>query len=64
MDCVRVIDGKNRGTDSEFWEDVIWRADSLEHIRNLTEEHQPYTDAYKVVIDGIESVYFVELPKW
>lgn len=64
MDCVRVIDGKNRVTDSEFWEDVIWRADSLEHIRNLTEEHEPYTDAYKVVIDGIESVYFVELPKW
>ena len=51
MYCVRVIDGKNRVTDSEFWEDVIWRADSLEHIRNLTEEHQPYTDAYKVVID-------------
>lgn len=64
MDCLKLIDAQNRNTPPEFWEDVIWKADKFEHIRKLNGEHKPYTDAYRVIIDGVEAVYLVELPEW
>jgi hypothetical protein len=64
MDCLKVISSTSRGNnENEFWEDVLYKCDTVTHIKKV-EGQPPYTDMFRVVIEGVEAVYLVELPRW
>lgn len=62
MDCC-VVAGEGPQEPIVFWDDVLTRCDKFEHLHRIT-NHPPYTDAFKVVIDGVEAIWHVELPTW
>lgn len=64
MICIRIINGDNKICNTEIWDDVLYKAEKVEHLKKLNGEHKPYTDMFKVVLEGVESIYLVELPTW
>lgn len=62
MDCC-IVAGERPEKTPEVWDEVIYNCDTFEHLHTV-KNCPPYTDAFKVTIEGKEAIYYVELPKW
>ena len=64
MDCIKLVSGGSRGENkSEFWEDILDKADTFKHVKRITDQ-APFTDMFEVIIEGKKAFYLVELPTW
>ncbi len=63
MVCIEVLSSGSRNLNTQFWDDILEACEAFVFLHEV-KDWPPFTEAYKVKIDGQEKIYYVEMPRF